>query len=138
MLIAHTFAFMRATFTPGTMRSRSGMLVYPDRRMSSCVMTKTAAPVVHSFSSFLETDVTLTFNRSSRLALLRSLGGVGDGFGGESCAASGSHSSAKLAIRLILEIRFINRPRRAVCTARLTRLIDAPMGYLAGHFAPRN
>src|SRR5436190_1341818 len=38
MLTDQVWASMRATFTPGTMRSMSGMLVEPDRRMSSCVI----------------------------------------------------------------------------------------------------
>ena len=33
------FASMRATCNPGTMRSSSGMLSSPERRISSCVMT---------------------------------------------------------------------------------------------------
>src|SRR5258708_7865182 len=36
--IAHLFSSMRATSRPGTSRSASGMLVAPERRMSSCVI----------------------------------------------------------------------------------------------------
>ena len=39
---AHLFALTCATWTPGTNRSRSGIVVMPDRRMSSWVMTNTA------------------------------------------------------------------------------------------------
>src|SRR5438552_17508455 len=53
------------------MRNRSGMLVAPERPMSSCEMTKTAAAVRDSVCSFFETDVTRIFNRSSRLACAR-------------------------------------------------------------------
>src|SRR5437667_106358 len=42
----HVLASMRATLAPGTSRSSSGMLVAPDRRISSWVMTKTAAPAL--------------------------------------------------------------------------------------------
>src|ERR1700733_2866753 len=73
MLMAQRFASTRATSTPGAKRRRSGIFVAPDRRMSSCVITKIAAPVFESFCSFLETEVTCMFIRSSRLAWDRSL-----------------------------------------------------------------
>ena len=44
MLMAQVLVLIWATFKPGTMRKTSGILVAPDRRMSSCVITKTAAP----------------------------------------------------------------------------------------------
>ncbi len=44
-LIAHALASICSTLTPGAMRSRSGMLVAPERRMSSELITKTAAAV---------------------------------------------------------------------------------------------
>jgi len=74
MLIAQLLWSTRATLTPGTVRSKSGIFVMPERRMSSCVITKIAAPVFASFCSFLETDVTWTFIRSSRLNCVRSRG----------------------------------------------------------------
>src|ERR1051326_3449183 len=54
------------------MHKSSGMLLRPDRRISSCVITKMAAGEVTSFCSFLDTDVTSMFIRSSRLASVRS------------------------------------------------------------------
>src|ERR1035441_1939804 len=56
------------------MRSRSGMLVAPERRMSSPLITKAAAAVRERLCSLFETDVTLTFIRSSMSSLLRSIG----------------------------------------------------------------
>jgi hypothetical protein len=68
MLIAHALASIWTTLTPGTMRSRSGMLVAPDRRISSRFRTKTAAAARDSLCSFFETEVTCTFRSCSRLA----------------------------------------------------------------------
>ncbi len=48
------------------------MLVAPDRRMSSGVITKIAAAVRESFCSFFETEVTLTFIKSSIFIAVRS------------------------------------------------------------------
>src|ERR1700692_4896791 len=56
------------------MRRRSGILVAPERRMSSLVMTKTADAVRESFCFVFDTEVTSTFIKSSRLLLLRSCG----------------------------------------------------------------
>src|SRR6202158_2995593 len=47
------------------MRNKSGIFVAPERWMSSCVMTKIAAAACDIFCSFLETDVTSIFIRSS-------------------------------------------------------------------------
>ncbi len=58
MLMAQVWPFICATCTPGTIRSRSGMLVAPDVRMSSWLMTNMAAPADETFCSRLETDVT--------------------------------------------------------------------------------
>ena len=44
------------------------MLAAPERRISSWVMTNIAAPVLDSFCSFFETEVTWMFIRSSMLA----------------------------------------------------------------------
>lgn len=49
------------------MRNASGMLVTPERRMSSWVITYTAAAAWESNWDFLETVVTSTLSRSSRL-----------------------------------------------------------------------
>ena len=43
---AHLLASMWATWTPGTIRNRSGIVVAPERRMSSWLITKTAAAVL--------------------------------------------------------------------------------------------
>src|SRR5580658_1720223 len=59
---------------PGTILNKSGILVAPERRISSCVITKTAAATWASFWSSFETDVTCIFNRSSRLASARDCG----------------------------------------------------------------
>src|ERR1700674_912403 len=56
------------------MRSRSGMLVAPERRMSSWVITKMAAATLDNFCSFLDTEVTSMFIRSSMLFSARSFG----------------------------------------------------------------
>ena len=56
--MAQVFESSRATSTPGTMRRRSGMFIMPERRMSSCVITKTAAPALERAWSFFETEVT--------------------------------------------------------------------------------
>ena len=44
---------IRATVTPGTIRRASGMFVTPERRISSLVMTKTAAAVFAMDCAFL-------------------------------------------------------------------------------------
>src|ERR1017187_1683432 len=54
------------------MRSRSGMLVALECRMSSWVMKKIAAAVRDNLCSFLATEVTSMFIRSSRFTLVRS------------------------------------------------------------------
>src|SRR5580658_27474 len=73
MLMAHVLALICATSSPGTMRNKSGILVAPDRRMSSGVMTKTAEAVRESGCSVFATEVTRIFIKSSRLASERSL-----------------------------------------------------------------
>src|SRR5436853_6717212 len=55
------------------MRNRSGMFVAPELWISALVMTKIAAGTWDSFCSFLDTEVTWIFNRSSRLACPRLL-----------------------------------------------------------------
>src|ERR1039458_3798857 len=72
--MAQALASICSTSTPGAMRSRSGMLVALERRMSSRLITKTAAAVRARLCSLFETDVTLTFIRSSMSSLLRSMG----------------------------------------------------------------
>src|ERR1700678_3422222 len=68
MVTAQVLLSICATSTPGTMRRTSGMLVAPDRRISSWLITKTEAAVRASFCSFLETEVTGVFSNCSRLA----------------------------------------------------------------------
>ena len=68
---AHLLASMRATSTPGTIRRTSGMLVAPERRMSSAPMTKAAAAVSASGRVCRLTELTSTtstFISSSRLS----------------------------------------------------------------------
>src|SRR5215470_1367794 len=57
---------------PGTSRSSSGMLVRPERWMSSCVMTYSAAATSSAFCSVREAVLTWTFIRSSSEASARS------------------------------------------------------------------
>src|ERR1039458_2336574 len=68
METAQVLALICATLTPGAMRSTSGRVDAPERRISSWLMTKTAAAVRASFCSFLETEVTCTWRSCSRLA----------------------------------------------------------------------
>src|ERR1039457_2978784 len=70
-------ASIRATCRPGTMRSTSGMLLTPERRMSSCVITYTAPAVWLSFCSLRPGELTSKFIRVSRLASARSPGDCG-------------------------------------------------------------
>ena len=56
------------TFSPGTMRSSSGIVVAPERSIISGVMTNTAAADFPRVLSSRETVVTRTFISSSRLA----------------------------------------------------------------------
>src|ERR1041385_5272699 len=65
--MAHIFALICATFTPGTRRSMSGRLSAPDRRISSSVTTVIAAAVCEILCDFFATEVTSMFIRSSRL-----------------------------------------------------------------------
>jgi hypothetical protein len=67
------------------MRNKSGIFVAPDLWMSSCVITNAAAAVRDSFCSFLDTDVTSMFIKSSRLTVVRSPRTVAAGF----CEAGG-------------------------------------------------
>src|SRR3569832_461311 len=68
----HLFESMRPTSTPGTSRSRAGILVAPDRRISSCVSTWTAAGLLKRRSGFFDTVVTSTSSNCSRLSSVRS------------------------------------------------------------------
>ena len=71
---AHLFASIRATCIPGTIRNASGILVTPERRISSPVIAKTAAAASKSLSSFLDTEVISMSISSSRLSSVRSTG----------------------------------------------------------------
>src|ERR1700722_17572263 len=64
--IAQSLESIWATCRPGTSRNASATVVAPERRMSSLLKTKMAAAASSSFSSFLETEVTLRLTRSSR------------------------------------------------------------------------
>src|SRR5271170_5550415 len=70
--MAHLLASSCSTSIPGTRRKSSGMLSSPERWMSSWLMTVTAEGASAIFSSCLETLVTSTFIRSSRLSDVRS------------------------------------------------------------------
>src|SRR5437016_5261279 len=62
----------RATFTPGANLRISGTFVAPERRMSSAVMTVTAAAVRDNGSAVRATDVTLISINSSSVIFLSS------------------------------------------------------------------
>src|ERR1700680_1189846 len=83
--MAQLLALICDTSKPGTMRSRTGTFVSPERRMSSCVITNIAAAACDIFCSFFETDVTSIFIRSSIDICDRSRCGVACGGG---CVAS--------------------------------------------------
>ena len=70
--MAHLFWSIRATSRPGASRNASGMLVAPERRISSCVITKIAAAASATFCVRLETEVTCKFIRSSMLMAVTS------------------------------------------------------------------
>src|SRR2546422_10148937 len=72
--IAQVLASDCATSKPGTIRNASAMLVTPERRMSSLVMTAIAAAASESFSGFFDTEVTSISNNSSRLRFFSSVG----------------------------------------------------------------
>ena len=74
-LIAQLCESTRPTSRPGTIRSTSGMLVAPERRISSCVMTCTAAGESASCSSRRATDVTVA-PRSCSMFMSASCAGV--------------------------------------------------------------
>src|ERR1039458_1274569 len=99
MLMAHLLELIWATSTPGTMRNRSGMLFAPDRAMSSAVMTKTAEAVFDIFCSFLETEVTSMFIRSSRFKFVRS---CGDAWPAQTSQRTANMISHKSDLRLFL------------------------------------
>src|SRR5450631_628448 len=71
---AQLLALICDTSSPGTIRNRSGIFLAPERWISSCVMTKIAAAACDNFCSFLETEVTSIFIRSSMLRSVRSAG----------------------------------------------------------------
>src|SRR6266571_957464 len=70
--MAQVLALIWATSTPGTIRSRSGRFVAPERPISSWVMTNIAVATCDIFCSFFETEVTSMFIRSSMFIAARS------------------------------------------------------------------
>src|SRR5687768_13173073 len=73
-LIAQVWESTLATCKLEARRSASGMLVAPERRMSSCVIIWMADAASESFSDLLETDVTSMSKSSSMLSFFRTLG----------------------------------------------------------------
>ncbi len=71
-VIAHLVESIRATCRPGTMRRASGMLVAPERRMSSAVRAKMAADAFASFCGFFAAEVTSSCKISSILISVKS------------------------------------------------------------------
>ena len=72
MVIAQRLESIRVTSTPGASRSASITLVTPERRMSSAVMTKTAAAVSCKACSIFAADTTFTCISSSMLSWVKS------------------------------------------------------------------
>src|SRR5712671_6548081 len=66
--IAHVLLSDCATSSPGTIRNASGMLVTPERRMSSCVITNTAAGDSPTVLARRVTVVTSVFINSNNRA----------------------------------------------------------------------
>src|SRR5258706_3316605 len=106
------------------MRSTSGMLVAPERRMSSCVMTVTAAADWPMVLSLLETEMTSTSISSSKLIFLNAVGfsptcaarsACSDGAVVACCRSSQRPSTAR-ETRNIAQIHFmaLSRARRDV------------------------
>jgi hypothetical protein len=93
-VIAQVFESMFATWSPGTMRNRSGTLVMPERRMSSDVITVTAAGACDSGWARFDTVVTSTFIRSSMLRFSRST------FSGSAALTAGAASRDAHAIAI--------------------------------------
>src|SRR5207248_1688043 len=71
-LIAYCVLSKRATCRLGARRSASGIVVAPERRISSAVMTKSDAGTATSRSSRFEADVTTICESCSRLSSVRS------------------------------------------------------------------
>ena len=71
-LIAYWLLSARATWRFGARRRASGMLVAPERRMSSALITKIDAATSMSLSSRRDTDVTMMWLSCSRLISTRS------------------------------------------------------------------
>jgi hypothetical protein len=97
--MAQVLLSMRATSNPGDIRSASGMLVAPERRMSSCVITVTADGDNPTVLSRRETDVTSMFIsstsiNSSRLIFLYGLAALSPATCCDVGAASPSTGSA--------------------------------------------
>ena len=98
--MAHLFSSMRATCTPGTSRRASGMLVAPERRMSSCVMTKMAAAASATFCVRLDTDVTCMFIRSSTLMVVTSIAFCAGALATNSSATMASATARRTCVSL--------------------------------------
>src|SRR3569833_43074 len=106
MLIAHELALICATLTPGTTRRRSGILLVPERRISSSEITKIAAPVLETDSSLRETEVTRIFIRSSRLAPAKPLEADVEGWAPPGTGASSARVNMALSF-IFLKLSFI-------------------------------
>ena len=72
-LTAQELEFCSPTWMPGTRRRASGMVVAPERRIVSRVITETAAAASRSASSVRDTEVISTFMSSSKLMRFNSL-----------------------------------------------------------------
>ncbi len=89
-LTAHLLESIRPTSMPGANRSASGMLVAPERLISSSLMTNTAAAESCKGCTFFATEVIFTASSSSRFRSVRSV---------SACRLSGSQASNAVAIR---------------------------------------
>jgi hypothetical protein len=94
-LIAQSCEFLRATSRLLASRSASGMLVAPERRMSSPVMTCIADAARASFSGRRDTDITSISISSSRLMRLSN---SGDNASSDRAAAGAVIDSSAIAV----------------------------------------
>ncbi len=124
-LIAQSCEFFCATCRLSANRSASGMLVAPERRMSSCVMTWIADAVPSSFSGWRDTEVTSTFISSSTLSCLSSP--MLEALSARTCDAAQPYRISALMnqFRLIIPVTFHRPLNRASCD-RLTLRPDCP------------
>jgi len=99
------------------------MLFALERRMSSWLITKMAAAVCEAFCSFLDTEVTSMFIKSSRLRSARSLGRF--------CGQAGQMRLTAMAVpsRAEKRSRFINESSESPCQLDQSAVLDSGAQY---------